>query len=305
MFDTVKMNEIKPFVKWAGGKTQLLTVIRSHYPKCLGKSIHKYAEPFIGGGAVLFDLLNRYQFSEVYISDTNLALICTYKAIRDQLEDLLQSISILKTEYSLVSDNDKELYYYDIRIRFNNLIRQNKSEASVEIASLFIFLNKTCFNGLYRVNKTGNFNVPFGKNMSPSFIDIPNLRIVSETLAKVQIVHGTYELCKSFVDSKTFVYFDPPYRPLTASANFNSYTSEAFNDVAQQRLAEFFTYLSSLDAKLMLSNSDPKNTSPDDGFFDELYGEFKITRVNASRMINSDKSKRGNITELLIRNYIE
>ena len=172
-----------------------------------------------------------------------------------------------------------------------------------EIASLFIFLNRTCFNGLYRVNSKGEYNVPIGSYKAPLICDEDNLRQVSQALSRVQIVCGDYRNSNFFVDSNTFVYFDPPYRPLNATSNFTAYTENAFDDKSQSELAEYIQELSDRGAYVLASNSDPKNINPEDDFFDDLYSRMRIMRISASRMINSNASSRGKISELLISSY--
>lgn len=292
----------KPFVKWAGGKGQLLSDIRKTYPKELGKTTTKYAEPFVGGGAVLFDILNTYPtIKEVYISDINAELINCYTTIRDDIEQLIQRLVILKDEF-MASGNRKE-YYMAKRKEFNSLKVKGDKEKNLEKAALFIFLNKTCFNGLYRVNRKGEFNVPMGAYKNPAICDEINLRNVSKNLQKVNIVCGDYKLSESFIDESTFVYFDPPYRPLTDTASFTSYTEDGFCDDKQVELARYVQTLTDKGAKVVVSNSDPKNTNEHDNFFDELYSAFHISRISATRMINSKAASRGKISELLIENY--
>lgn len=292
----------KPFVKWAGGKGQLLSDIRKTYPKELGKQITKYAEPFVGGGAVLFDILNAYpNIKEVYISDINAELINCYKMIHDDIEQLIKRLSSLKDEY-MDNKNQKE-YYMSKRKEFNALKVNGDKKENLEKAALFIFLNKTCFNGLYRVNRKGEFNVPMGAYKNPAICDEVNLRTVSKKLEQVNIVCGDYKLSESFIDERTFVYFDPPYRPLTDTASFTSYTEGGFCDDKQAELARYVQTLTDKGAKVVISNSDPKNTNEHDDFFDELYSAFHISRIAATRMINSNASARGKISELLIANY--
>lgn len=291
----------KPFAKWAGGKGQLLSDIRKSYPKELGKRVTKYAEPFVGGGAVLFDILNNYPLvKEIYISDINSELINCYTIIRDYCEPLIDRLAILKDEY-MSAELQKE-YYNERRKEFNHLKINNQAE-NLEKAALFIFLNKTCFNGLYRVNRKGEFNVPMGAYKNPAICDEVNLRNVSQKLQKVNIVCGDYKLSENFIDESTFVYFDPPYRPLTNTASFTSYTEDGFCDDKQAELARYVQTLTDKGAKVVVSNSDPKNTNEHDNFFDELYSAFHISRIAATRMINSNASSRGKISELLIANY--
>ena len=175
--------------------------------------------------------------------------------------------------------------------------------AMVFTAALFIFLNKTCFNGLYRVNKKGLYNVPAGKYKNPRICDADNLNAVAKALQPVDIICGDYKESLDFIDKNTFVYFDPPYRPLTNTANFTSYTENEFDDAAQKELAEYVQIISQKGASIVLSNSDPKNSNPNDNFFDKLYSNQFIRRISANRMINSNSSGRGKISELLISNY--
>lgn len=291
----------RPFVKWAGGKGQLLEVLKSNLPKGIGAKINKYAEPFVGGGALLFALLSEYSFDEVYICDNNKELINAFSVIKKYSGELIQILANMQAKYSLSTDEEKQKYYYEERDRFNALILNE--ENCVEKAALFIFINRTCFNGLYRVNRKGCYNVPFGKHTNPTICDTENLIKVSESLQNVIIRSCDYHDVLSFVDENTFVYIDPPYRPLNATSGFTSYTEEQFNDQNQIELAEMYKELSDKGAKVMLSNSDPHNVDENDNFFDDLYGDFNIQRVEASRMINSKASSRGKIKELLVKNY--
>ena len=294
--------ECKPFIKWVGGKGQLLSEINKLYPVELGKNINKYAEIFVGGGAVLFDILSKYKLDEVYISDKNLELINTYKSIRDNVDILIKSLKEMEEEYIPLDNENRKVYYYEKRQEYNNL-KINIKENNIEKASLFIFLNRTCFNGLYRVNKKGEFNVPMGAYKKPKICDEENLKNVSLVLKKVKIIYADYREGESFIDEKTFVYIDPPYRPLNTSSSFTSYTENDFSDKEQIELAEFINILNRKGAKIVISNSDPKNNNIDDNFFDELYKNYNINRVKATRMLNSNASLRGAINELLITNY--
>lgn len=295
-----KSKKVKPFLKWAGGKSQLLSELEKFYPFNYF-NIKKYAEPFIGGGAVLFDLINKYEISEIYISDTNKELIEAYLEIKNNVEELINSLFKLQEEFLMLNLEERKKYYNLKRKRFNEL--KNKSDTNLEKVTLLIFLNKTCFNGLYRVNKKGEFNVPMGNYKNPLICDFLNLRLVSEKLKKINIVYGDYKKSIEFIDENTFVYFDPPYRPLSNTSNFTSYSEECFDDKNQIELANFFIELDKIGAKLLLSNSDPKNMNEEDNFFDELYKNFNIKRINANRMINSKSSNRGKIKELLISNF--
>ena len=294
--------ECKPFIKWVGGKGQLLSEINKLYPVELGKNINKYAEIFVGGGAVLFDILSKYKLDEVYISDKNLELINTYKSIRDNVDILIKSLKEMEEQYIPLDTENRKDYYYKKREEYNSL-RINSEVNNIEKAVLFIFLNKTCFNGLYRVNKKGEFNVPMGAYKKPKICDEENLKNVSLTLRNVKIVYADYRKSEKFIDDKTFVYIDPPYRPLNITSSFTSYTENDFNDKEQIELAEYINVLNKKGAKIVISNSDPKNNDIDDNFFDKLYKNYNINRVKATRMLNSNASLRGAINELLITNY--
>ena len=294
--------ECKPFIKWVGGKGQLLSEINKLYPVELGKNINKYAEILVGGGAVLFDILSKYKLDEVYISDKNLELINTYKSIRDNVDILIKSLKGMEEQYIPLDNKNRKDYYYKKREEYNSL-KINSEVNNIEKAILFIFLNKTCFNGLYRVNKKGKFNVPMGAYKKPKICDEENLKNVSLTLRNVKIVYADYKESEKFIDDKTFVYIDPPYRPLNITSSFTSYTENDFNDKEQIELAEYINVLNKKGAKIVISNSDPKNNDIDDNFFDKLYKNYNINRVKATRMLNSNASLRGAINELLITNY--
>lgn len=296
-----KKNPAKPFIKWAGGKGQLLPTIRKFYPSGLGMTIRKYCEPMVGAGAVLFDILNTYEMDEVYICDTNVELINVYKAVKNNVIELIELLSKYENEHLKRDDEERKEYYYQQRERFNAEIQQPNEENTLLRAALFIYLNKTCFNGLFRVNKKGLFNVPMGSYKNPTICDVENLKKTSELLQCVTIMSGDYTYIKNIVDENTLVYFDPPYRPLTKTADFTSYNADNFNDEDQVKLAEFIKSLKI--AKVIASNSDPKNVDEKDEFFDDLYSELNIYRVSANRAINSKGKGRGKVSELLITNY--
>lgn len=300
--DDSEKNEVaRPFIKWAGGKGQLLDVLKANLPDGMGTSITKYAEPFVGGGALLFSLLNEYEFEEVYVNDNNKELMNVFYVIKNKSEALFGKLEQLQSEYEKLNLEEQQAFYYAQRDKFNGVVLCEKT--AVIKAALFIFLNKTCFNGLYRVNKSGKFNVPSGKYKNPLIYDRENLTRVSAKLQKTVIRTCDYHDVEMFADEKTLVYFDPPYRPLNATSAFTSYTENPFNDDDQRELAAFYKKLSDKGVKVMLTNSDPHNVNYEDNFFDELYGEFNIQRITAVRMINSKADKRGNVTELLIKNY--
>lgn len=294
---------VKPFLKWAGGKGQLLNEIAQYYPFGNENNITKYAEPFVGGGAVLFDVLSRYDLKKVYISDINIELINTYRVVQDKIDKLIELLSLYQSEYPPPDTVSRRNYYMQKRERFNNLKVTSDERENIEKAALMIFLNKTCFNGLYRVNKRGLFNVPIGAYKIPLICDERNLRSVSDKLQNVAIVCGDYRQSADFIDEHTFVYFDPPYRPISDTAGFNAYTEILFDDKAQIELAQFVEKMHQKGAKIVVSNSDPRSLDSGDDFFDTLYASHKIKRVEATRMINSNSEARGKIRELLISNY--
>lgn len=293
---------VKPFLKWAGGKGQLIREIEKYYP-FEDKVITKYAEPFVGGGAVLFDILNKYNLEEVYISDNNAELVNTYRIIRDNVDILIHLLSVMQEEYIPLDINERKSYYMLKREYFNSIKNIDDEDINIEKAAIFIFLNKTCFNGLFRVNKKGFFNVPMGSYKNPMICDKDNLRRVSKKLENIKIVCGDYRLSKDFIDKNTFVYFDPPYRPIKETSNFTSYTEDMFNDDSQLELSNYINELDEKGAKILLSNSDPKNYNENDDFFDNIYYKYKIKRVEASRMINCNGNLRGKIRELIISNF--
>ena len=298
---TISRTKAKPFLKWAGGKTQLLPTIDSFLPESFGREKDiTYIEPFVGGGAMLFFILQKYpNIKKAIINDINPHLVKTYTIIRDNPYSLIDTLTELQEKFRAAGDFEaqKELFL-NIRSRFNQ-----ETLTDIEEASYMIFLNRTCFNGLYRENSRGGFNVPFGRYSNPTICDESLLIADSELLQRVEILNGDFARTGEYVDGYTFFYFDPPYRPLDATSSFNSYVKETFDDNEQIRLKEFYSFLSSEGCKEMLSNSDCKGRNAEDVFFDELYQNFYIERVYAKRNINANASKRGTLTELLIRNY--
>lgn len=293
----------KPFLKWAGGKRQLITTIEGILPKNI-EDLDTYIEPFIGGGALLFHFLEKNQFKNWHISDINPELILCYKRIKDSVKLVNTALNKLISEYP--TDNEsRATFFYEVRSQWNsNLDIENMSKKKqCERVAQTIFLNKTCFNGLFRLNRKGEFNVPTGKYVNPSFPSNNDLIAVSKALSNVKIHLGAYDSAIDWIEGETLVYFDPPYRPLSKTSSFVSYSKGDFNDEDQNNLAEFCNTLNDRNVKFILSNSDPKNTVPDDDFFDDLYSNFTIQRIHAGRAINSNPKKRGKITELLVRNY--
>ena len=294
---------IKPFLKWAGGKSQLLSEIRIKYPSFNDNNINKYCEPFVGGGAVLFDIIFNKNIKMILINDINVDLINLYRVVQNNVSDLIENLLYIEKEYLPMSYEQKKKYYYKIREEFNKIKLVSTSSKNIEKAANFIFLNKTCFNGLYRVNSDGKYNVPMGDFRNPVICDNQNLTAVSKALSEVTIQCGDFFSCKSFIDSRTFVYIDPPYRPLNKTSSFKSYSEYDFSDKEQIRLGDFINEIHKNGAYVILSNSDPKNNDVNDSFFDDLYKNYNIMRVNARRMINSVSSKRGSIKELLVTNF--
>lgn len=297
-YEKEKEVELKPFIKWVGGKSQLVDKLNQHIENSNG--LTKYAEPMVGGGALLFYVLKKYDFEHLYISDINAELINAYNVVKTNVDQLIEKLEQMQTTFLPMNENGRKYFYYMARDKFNTL--QINSETSIEKAALFIFLNKTCFNGLYRVNKKGQFNVPMGAYKNPTICDEQNLRNISDALQNVTIACGDYSLSKDFIDNQTFVYIDPPYRPISQTSAFTSYNVDEFDDNQQIRLAKFVDEISECGAKVVISNSDPKNVNPEDSFFDDLYSKYTINRVEATRMINSNSTGRGKIKELLICN---
>ena len=298
-----RAKNVKPFVKWAGGKGQLLQQYRELYPSELknGK-IKTYIEPFVGGGAVLFDIMQNYHLENIIINDINKELMNTYRCIKSNVERLIDSLSKVQDEYLALSKDDRKSFYYMIRSRYNSIMLNNHID--IEKAVDFIFLNRTCFNSLYRVNMNGKFNVPIGRYKNPLICDAENLRNLNIILKDVLIMQGDYSNCFRYIDGNTFIFLDPPYRALNSTAEFNFYSMLRFRDREQIELAKYCKQVSSSEVYLMISNSDPKNANPQDYFFDELYMEFNINRIQAKRVINSKSELRStSVSELLITNY--
>jgi len=301
------MEKVRPFVKWAGGKNKLIPQMEQYYPKELKENkIDVYIEPFVGGGAILMDILKKYNIKKAYAFDINKNLINCYNIIKDKVESLVLELKKLEEEYLKLDDENRKEYYYDIRKKYNSINIENENEA-LEKTTYFIFLNKTCFNGLYRENRRGQFNVPIGKYKNPTICDEENLIELSKLIKNVTFINGDYRESYKYIEENTFIYFDPPYRPINKTSSFTSYSKEDFNDENQKKLGEYFRKINdnNSNVKLMLSNSNPKNNNEKDDFFEQIYNGFKINEIKANRMINSNKEKRGKISELLIINYEE
>ncbi len=292
----------KPFLKWAGGKTQLINDIERTFPTAITQTNFTYIEPFVGSGAVLFWTLNNFpNLKKAIINDINADLINTYKTIADSPKELISILQILQDEYHALEGNEenKKRYYYQKRELYNS-----RKETQSGQAALFIFLNRTCFNGLYRVYRKNEYNVPMGGYKKPTICDRENILAVSEALQKVEILCGDFEQTLDYASKNSLFYFDPPYKPLSETSSFNSYAKDEFNDSEQVRLKDFCNKLDILNHTWILSNSDVKGKDENDNFFDDLYSDFNIQRVEAKRSINANPEKRGKLTELLITNQV-
>lgn len=290
------MAKAKPFIKWVGGKGQLIEQLDMLLPLDFEKRENVvYVEPFIGGGAMLFYMLQRYKnITSAVINDINKNLIECYKVIRDNPSSLIKILGEIQNEYySLKNEAAKKEYFLKKRVLYNM-----GDCVAVEKSALLIFLNRTCFNGMYRVNKSGNFNVPFGKHEKPLICDSETIYADSELLKDVELLSGDFEDTLDRVVDNVFFYIDPPYRPLSETSCFNDYSKENFNDEAQIRLKFFCDKIHQRGGQFMLSNSDCS-------FFEDLYKDYSIKKVYAARNINSIASKRGKIAEIVVRNYKE
>ena len=295
------MAKVKPFIKWVGGKGQLLEQLEALLPADFDNwNNATYIEPFVGGGAMLFSMLQKHpNIRHAVINDINHDLILCYQTVRNEVELLIPSLQDIEQRYHALADMEaKREMYMEVRSRYNE-----KNLDPIENTTLFFFLNRTCFNGLYRVNRKGLFNVPWGKYATPQICDEATLRADSELLQRVEIFEGDFEQTIDFALEQTLFYFDPPYRPLSDTSSFNDYTKDAFNDDSQVRLKVFCDMVNEHGYKFMLSNSDCKSKNEEDNFFDVLYGAYQIDRVMASRNVNANAAKRGKITEILVHNY--
>lgn len=291
--------QARPFIKWVGGKTQLLDDIKKSLPHNFSqrKGV-TYVEPFVGGGAVLFWILQEYpNITKAIINDINEELICTYRVIKNDVENLIIELERLQTEYLPLDEVSRKNYYLARRECFNR-----KDNSDLETAALFIFLNRTCFNGLYRVNSKGKFNVPHGRYSNPKICDEKTLRADSAVLQRVEILCGDFAQTGIYAGDNVLYYLDPPYRPLTETSAFTSYSKDGFDDAEQLRLRDFCSQIAKHQSLFVASNSDPQNVNNKDDFFDQLYEKFSIKRVSAARMINSKGSGRGAISEIMISN---
>ena len=298
----------KPFLKWVGGKRQLLSQFETLYPAELKqRKIKNYYEPFVGGGAVFFDVAQNYEVENAFLYDINDELILSYKVIQKDVHKLLEFLTKYDKIYKTLSEKKQQEYYYELRDSYNlnrfNIDYEKYSENWIPRVAQTIFLNKTCFNGLFRFNSKGGFNSPQGKYKNPNIVDEQNLLNVSKLLEIATIKKADFREVKNDIKDSSFIYFDPPYRPISETSSFTAYSKFNFEGDQQLQLAGLFIDLDKSGHKLMLSNSDPKNTNPDDNFFDTIYSDFKISRVDAKRSINSDSTKRNSIKEIVVTNY--
>lgn len=272
----------RPFVKWAGGKGQLLKDLEAHFPE----NFHTYYEPFLGGGAVFFHLVEKRPRFTAVLSDINEELINTYRIVKDKVEDLIVQLKSHKAKYKLAP----EKYYYEVRAQ--------EPWDEVGRAARLIFLNKTCYNGLYRVNKEGKFNVPFGEYKNPRICDRENLRVISQVLqwSNAKLLATDYREATKNAKKDDFIYFDPPYQPVSATANFTSYTHSGFSLEEQKRLGEWFRELDNRGCQVLLSNSDTQEVL-------DIYSGYHIQKVSALRAISCKGNKRKGHTELIISNF--
>ena len=297
------MGKAKPFIKWVGGKSQLIEQLDAQLPADFDNWENvTYIDPFVGGGAMLFYMLQRYpNIQHAIINDINPDLAICYRTVRDTPEQLIESLMDIEKAYlALETEEGRKDFFMAARYRYNE-----KNLDPIENTTKFFFLNRTCFNGLYRVNKKGLFNVPFGKYANPTICDPETIRKDSELLQRVEILNCDFEATFEHARGNTLFYFDPPYRPLSDTSSFNDYAKEAFNDDAQVRLKEYCDHINEAGFHFMLSNSDCKGKNENDNFFDVLYGAYQIERVWASRSINSNPEKRGKLTEILVHNYLD
>ena len=295
------MVKAKPFIKWVGGKGQLIEQLEALLPADFAERENvTYIEPFVGGGAMLFYMLQTYpNIKSAVINDINPDLTLCYQVVRDNPTELIKSLNVIQSDYyALQTEEERKVFFLQQRERFNS-----KSLGKIDNTTLFFFLNRTCFNGLYRVNKTGKFNVPFGKYITPTICDPATIYADSKLLQKVDIMTGDFEQTFVKIEGNTFFYFDPPYRPLSNTSSFNDYSKEDFNDNAQIRLKLFCDQLNEVGVDFMLSNSDCLSKDGKDRFFDDLFVDYKIERVLASRNVNAIASKRGKLTEIVVNNY--
>jgi len=304
-----KILNAKPFLKWAGGKNQLLMKFKERMPDHLREcgTIERYVEPFVGGGAMFFFLKGHYNIKESILLDINKELVMAYQVLKNDHKSLIDMLKDIEENHIKKDEKGRKKNYYLIRDVYNSEILdfdfENYNSQWIERTGYFIFMNKTCFNGLFRQNKKGEFNVPFGLYKNPKICDEININLVNQALMNTEIFCSDFIDSERYINEEAFVYLDPPYRPLTKTSNFTNYSKDGFNDFDQVKLAYFYKKMDQMGAYLMLSNSDPKNEDITDEFFDKIYKGYQIDRVSAKRNINRDALGRGVISELIVRNY--
>ncbi len=307
--DDTNPAEARPFLKWAGGKTQLLNEFEKRLPSSIQnrKTIKHYIEPFVGGGALFFYLSKKFDVKNSYLFDINKELITAYKTIQVNPKGLIDKLEEIEERHLQKSEDKRKEHYYQIRSEYNQQMHDfdynDYNDEWIERITYLIFLNKTCFNGLFRQNLKGEFNVPFGRYENPKILDKSNIIAVNKALINTKVFCADFTKSEDYIKKESLVYLDPPYRPISKTSNFTTYAKDGFIDEDQVRLSIFFEKMDKKGAYLMLSNSDPKNIDENDDFFDELYTNYNINRLSAKRNINSKTSKRGEINELIITNY--
>ncbi len=287
-----KNAQVKPFLKWVGGKTKLLSDIEKNLPKNLIKKSFNYVEPFLGGGAVFFHLIQKFDIEKAYLNDLNNKLIDVYKDVRDKNTELIKKLKKLESDY--YGSSDKKMFFLGQREKFNS------SKKSVQKSALFIFLNKTGFNGMYRENSKGEYNIPFGQMKAPVICNRDLLEKIGKLLKDKEVIFSSKSFEKVVADDKeVFYYLDPPYRPISKTSSFTDYTKSSFNDKTQLDLKKYCDKIDKKGSFFMQSNS-----YSEDGFFQKLYHNRKINNLKVMRTISADGNKRNKVKEIIIRNYV-
>ncbi len=282
--------QVKPFLKWVGGKTKLLSEIEKNLPKNLIKKSFNYVEPFLGGGAVFFHLIQKFNIEKAYLNDLNEKLIDVYKDVRDNKNELINELEKIQKDYY---NTNKKMFFLDKRNEFNAI------KKSIKKSAIFIFLNKTGFNGMYRENSKGEFNIPFGQMKKPLICNKDGLEKTSNLLNDNDIAFSSKSFNKLIpTEQDTFYYLDPPYRPISKTSSFTDYTKSSFNDTTQRSLKEYCDKIDKSGSFFMQSNS-----YSDDGFFQKLYKNRKINNLKVTRTISADGNKRNKVKEIIIKNY--
>ena len=287
-----KNAQVKPFLKWVGGKTKLLSEIEKNLPKNLIKKRFNYVEPFLGGGAVFFHLIQKFDIEKAYLNDLNNKLIDVYSDVRDKNTELIQKLKKLESDY--YGSSDKKMFFLKQREKFNS------SKKSVQKSALFIFLNKTGFNGMYRENSKGEYNIPFGQMKAPVICNRDLLEKTGKLLKDKEVIFSSKSFEKVVADDKeVFYYLDPPYRPISKTSSFTDYTKSSFNDKTQLALKKYCDKIDKKGSFFMQSNS-----YSEDRFFQKLYHKRKINNLKVMRTISADGNKRNKVKEIIIRNYV-